>query len=200
MDFLRLGFFVSWWGIYLLAALDATMLFFLPFGVDALVIYLAARNGMLFWLFPLLATAGSVTGAAITFWIGGKIGTLGLERIVPGKRLERFRSRVKKRGAAALAAAAILPPPFPLTPFVLTCGALEVNRWIFFGTFTVMRLIRFGTEAVLARVYGRGVLRVLESQAFQAVIAVFIVLAVVGTTVSAVLLWRRTRRPRLRPA
>ena len=200
MGFLRFGFFVSWWGIFLLAVLDATMLFFLPFGVDALVIYLAARNGMLFWLFPLLATAGSVTGAAVTFWIGGKVGAPGLERLVPRRHLDRFRNRVKKRGAAALACAGILPPPFPLTPFVLTCGALEVNRWIFFGTFAAMRLIRFGTEAILARVYGRGLLRVLESQAFQAVVVVFIVLAIVGTTVSAVLLWRRTRRPRLNAA
>ena len=54
---------------YLLAAVDATMVFFLPFGVDTLVIYLAARNGMWFWLYPLLATAGSLTGAAVTFWV-----------------------------------------------------------------------------------------------------------------------------------
>ena len=30
------GFFLTWWGAYLLAALDSTMVFFLPFGVDAL--------------------------------------------------------------------------------------------------------------------------------------------------------------------
>ena len=42
------GFFLTWWGAYLLAALDSTMVFFLPFGVDALVIYLSARSGMFF--------------------------------------------------------------------------------------------------------------------------------------------------------
>ena len=194
------AFFLTWWGAYLLGALDATMLFFLPFGVDALVIYLAARDGMLFWLYPLLATAGSVTGAAVTFWVGRKLGEIGLERFVPARRLERFRGRVQKRGAVAMAFAALLPPPFPLTPFVLTCGALEVDRWIFFGTFAVMRLIRFGSEAVLARVYGRGVLRVLESDSFQKVVVGFIVVALIGTTLSAIMLWRSTRVPRLRPA
>ena len=99
-----------------------------------------------------------------------------------------------------MAVPALLPPPFPLTPFVLTCGALNVNRWIFFGTFTVMRLIRFGSEAVLARIYGRGVLRLLESDGFQRVIFGFVILAVFGTIVSAIMLWRSTRQPRLTPA
>jgi membrane protein YqaA with SNARE-associated domain len=194
-------FFLTWWGAYLLGALDASMVFFLPFGIDALVIYLSARNGMFFWMFPLLATAGSLTGAAVTYWIGHKGGELGLEHLIPRGRLDRFRRRVQRGGAAAMAVPALLPPPFPLTPFVLTCGALNANRWIFFGTFTLMRLIRFGSEAALARIYGRGVLRVLESHAFQNIVVAFIVVAIIGTVVSAVMLWRSARRqPRLRPA
>lgn len=194
-------FFLTWWGTYLLAALDATMVFFLPFGIDTLVIYLSARNGMLFWIYPLLATAGSLTGAALTYWMGREVGEHGLNRLVPSGRLDRFRRRVRKGGAVAMAIPALLPPPFPLTPFVLTCGALDANPWIFFGSFAVIRLIRFGGEAVLARVYGRGVLRVIESNVFQTIVVAFIVIAIIGTVVSAVLLWRSTRRhPRLRPA
>jgi membrane protein YqaA with SNARE-associated domain len=194
-------FFLTWWGLYVLATLDATIVFFLPFGIDALVIYLSARNGMIFWMYPVLATAGSLTGAAVTYWIGHKGGELGLKRLVPSRRLARFRKRVEKGGAAAMAIPALLPPPFPLTPFVLTCGALNANRWIFFGTFTLMRLIRFGSEAALARIYGRGILRVLESEAFQTIVVAFILIAIAGTIVSAVMLWRSTRRhPRLRPA
>src|SRR5438093_597575 len=90
------GFFLTWWGAYLLAALDASMVFFLPFGIDAVVVYLSARDGMFFWMYPLLATAGSVTGAAITYWIGRKVGEMGLERLVPGRHFERFRHRVQK--------------------------------------------------------------------------------------------------------
>ena len=193
-------FFLTWWGAYALGALDASMVFFLPFGIDAVVIYLSARSGMFFWIYPLLATAGSVTGAAVTYWIGHKGGELGLERLIPSGRLARFRKRVQKGGAFALAIPALLPPPFPLTPFVLTCGALKTNRWIFFPTFAVMRLIRFGSEAVLARIYGRGVLRLLESDAFQRVIVGFVIVAVLGTILSAVMLWRSTRQPGLRTA
>jgi len=184
--------------MYLIAALDASMMFFLPFGVDAVVIFLAARDRELAWLYPLLATAGSVTGAAATYWIGQKIGEIGLSRYVPSRRLERLQARVRNSGAIALAIPALLPPPFPLTPFVLTCGALRVNPWRFFTVFGAMRLVRFGTEAALALVFGRKIMQILRSDTFQLVIVGFIVLAVVGTIISAVLLWRSTRRQEVR--
>jgi membrane protein YqaA with SNARE-associated domain len=193
-------FFLSWWGAFLLAALDSSMMFFMPFGIDALVIYLAARNESTFWLYPLLAAAGSLTGAAITYWIGRKVGEVGLERLVPARRLNRLKCRVNDSGAIAIAVPALLPPPFPLTPFLLTCGALDVDRPRFFITFGVVRLLRFSAEAVLARIYGRRVLAVLQSDTFQTVVVGFIVLAVIGTTISAVMLWRNTHQKQLRPA
>ncbi len=195
-----LGFFLTWWGAALLAALDSSMLFFLPFGVDAVVIFLSAQAEQFWWTYPILATAGSLAGAALTFWIGARLGDVGLERLVPARRLERVRCRVRDKGAVAMALAAFLPPPFPLTPFILTCGALNVDRWKFFATFGVVRLLRFGLEGVLARVYGRGVLSVLQSEAFQAVVLAFVVVAVLGTVLSAVLLWRSTQPKRLRTA
>jgi membrane protein YqaA with SNARE-associated domain len=190
------GFFLTWWGAFLMAALDTSMLFFLPFGIDALVIFLAARNPDYFWIYPLLATAGSLAGAAVTFWIGRKVGEVGLERMVSHRRLDRLKCKVNEKGAIALALPALLPPPFPLTPFILTCGALDVHRTRFFVTFGTVRLLRFGCEAILARLYGRGVLAALQSDAFQLVLTAFVVVAVAGTIVSAVLLWRSTHRPR----
>jgi membrane protein YqaA with SNARE-associated domain len=191
--------FLTWWGAFVMAALDTSMLFFLPFGVDALVIYLAARNSDLFWMYPLLATAGSITGAAVTFWIGKKVGEAGLERLVPPKRLDRMRCKVRDSGAIAMAVPALLPPPFPLTPFILTCGALSMDLGRFLMTFGAVRLLRFGTEAVLARVYGRGVLRFLQSDTFQTIVMAFVVVAVVGTVASGIMLWRSTRDKRGAP-
>jgi membrane protein YqaA with SNARE-associated domain len=192
-----LSIFLTWWGAFVLGALDSSLLFFLPLGIDTLVVYLSARDSELFWLHPLLATAGSLTGAAMTFWMGKKAGDVGLERFVPSKRLERLRRRVREGGALAVAVPALMPPPFPLTPFILTCGALEVDPRRFFVTFGAVRLLRFGGEALLARAYGAGILRVLESDGFTLVIVGFIVIAVVGTIVSGVMLWRGTHRSRL---
>jgi membrane protein YqaA with SNARE-associated domain len=176
------------------------MLFFMPLGIDALVIYLAARDESMFWLYPLLAAAGSLTGAAITYWIGRKAGEVGLERLVAERSLNRLKCKVNDSGAIAIAIPALLPPPFPLTPFLLTCGALDVNRTRFFITFGLVRLFRFSVEAVLARIYGRGVLAVLRSDTFETIVIGFIVLAVIGTIISAMLLWRSTHQKQLRTA
>ena len=128
----------------------------------------------------------------MTFWVGHKVGDAGLERFVPERRLTRLRDRVRDSGAIALAVPALLPPPFPLTPFILTCGALDVDRRRFFVTLGTVRLLRFGTEAILAAVYGRSILRVLQSDTFQQVILGFVAIAVVGTIASGVMLWRST--------
>jgi hypothetical protein len=55
--------FASPAGIVVLAALDSTVFFSLPFGIDAAVIVLAARLETLAWMVPVLATIGSVAGA-----------------------------------------------------------------------------------------------------------------------------------------
>ena len=145
-------------GVVVLAALDSTLFFSLPFGIDAAVIILAARMRELWWLVPLLATAGSVAGATLTFWMGVKIGEQGLERWVPRKRLTAIRARVHEKGAIALAVLDLIPPPFPFTPFVLAAGALDVTPRTFFVTLTVCRVLRFGLEAALALVYGNRIM------------------------------------------
>lgn len=188
--------FLSWWGALLLGALDSSLFFFAPLANDALLIYLVARHRETFWVYPLLTSAGSVAGAALTYWIGRKIGNTGLAKLVPQRRLERLKARVNKTGAVAIALPAVLPPPFPLSAFVLTCGALEVSARRFFSVFAVTRAVRFGVEALLAHRYGEQLLRVLQSAPFRRVVIGFIVLAAVGTVISGVRVWHGTRRPR----
>ena len=122
----RFAVFLTWWGLVLLGALDASLFVFIPFGTDAVVIYMCARNRELFWLYPLLVTAGSIVGAAVTYAIGAKLGDKGLGRFVSPGQLERFRTRMKDIGSLTLGVTAVLPPPFPLTAFILTSGALKV--------------------------------------------------------------------------
>ena len=67
-------FFLSMRGAFVLGFLDATFFFTLPLWIDAVIVVLAARRGLFFWLTPLLATGGSLLGAALTYWTGQKIG------------------------------------------------------------------------------------------------------------------------------
>ena len=187
-------------GVVVLAALDSTLFLSLPFGIDAIVVILAARMRDLWWVVPLLATAGSVVGAALTFWMGVKIGEKGLDRWVPEKRLDQIRSRLREKGAVALAVLDLIPPPFPFTLFVLAAGALEVDARTFFVTLVGCRIFRFGLEALLAIVYGRSILAWLDSPLFHDIVAFFIFLAVVLTTISIVKIVRSTRGEKRRRA
>ena len=193
--FSAFGAFLSWWGAFIVSAIDSSVLFVVPFANDALVIYLAARDPQRFWLYAVMTTAGSMVGAAATYWIGRKAGQAGLPRLVPPIRLRRLKSRVKKSGAGTLALAAVVPPPFPLTPFVLTCGALDVDRRRFFLVFAGARLVRFGSEATLARKYGERVLTILRSDTVQAFVVLLVAVAIAGTVTSGIVLWHQTRRP-----
>jgi|SRR6476469_3058748 membrane protein YqaA with SNARE-associated domain len=191
---------LSWWGAIVLSFLDSTVFFVIPFGNDALLIYLVARHPANFWLYPLLMTTGSFLGAWLTYWIGRKAGEKELPRLVSQRHIERMKRRVKDAGGVAFAITAALPPPFPLTPFVLTCGALEVDRTRFFVLFVLMRVIRFGVEAIFARIYGARVLDFLQSGIVEMIVIALVVVSVVATVFSGVMLWQRTRVPAARPA
>ena len=116
---------------------------------------------------PLLATTGSVAGAALTFWMGVKIGEQGLERYVP--------------------------PPFPFTLFVLAAGALKVKAQTFFVTLAAFRMVRFGLEAALAIIFGRRIVAWLDADRFHDIVLGVIVLAVALTAMSLVRVVRSTR-------
>jgi membrane protein YqaA with SNARE-associated domain len=188
-----LGYFLTPFGIVLMGALDASMVFFLPLGIDFVVILMTARKPELFWLYALLATAGSVIGAAGTFWIGKAVGEKGLARFVNPRRLDRVKARVE-RGTFVVAGLAIIPPPFPFTPFVLASGALGMNAWSFLSALAGVRVFRFVLEAGLASRYGSQILRWMKTPMFKTVVGVFIVLALIGTVLSAIALVRSTRR------
>ena len=139
-----------------MGALDSSMVFFLPLGIDFVVILLAARKPELFWLYAILATVGSIIGAAGTFWIGRKVGEHGLSRLVKPSRLKRIQQRVGNSAAVTRRRAGIIPPPFPFTAFVLTSGAWRVNAWTFFTTLAGVRAVRFLAEGALAALLRTG--------------------------------------------
>jgi membrane protein YqaA with SNARE-associated domain len=188
-----LGYFLTPPGLVLMGALDASMVFFLPLGIDFVVILMTARRPELFWLYALLSTAGSVLGAAGTFWIGRKAGEKGLSRFVRPRQLKSVEARVN-RGVFVVAGLALIPPPFPFTPFVLASGALGMNAWSFLVALAGARAVRFGIEAALAWRYGRRILRWMETPTFEAFVGGFIALAVIGTIVSAIALYRSARQ------
>src|SRR5437763_1908661 len=89
------GSLISWWSIWLLAALDSTIVVMIPQAIDIAVIVLASRSRELFWLYPILASLGSLCGAAVTFYIGRRLGEAGMEHFVSKNRFESVRRRIE---------------------------------------------------------------------------------------------------------
>jgi membrane protein YqaA with SNARE-associated domain len=181
-------------GLFALAVLDTSLILVLPFAIDAAVVILSARQPEWSWAYALLATGGSLVGASVSFWIGRKVGEHGIERFVKGRTLERVKKRVHTKGAVALALPALMPPPFPLKPFILACGALDVARGPFFATLGGVRLLRFGAEAGLAVLYGERLVRWIESDTFETIVMWFGIIAIAGTTVAIISLVRSSRK------
>jgi membrane protein YqaA with SNARE-associated domain len=161
-----------------LAALDSPGLF-PPIDGESAVLILR-RHSEIVWLLPFLATAASLTAAAMVFWIGRKIGKNGLEYWISPGLLESVRREVTRKGAFALLLPALLPPPFPLLPFVLACGALSVSAMRFFIMFAGLRFVRFSILTALFWFYGVQLLTMFQTATFKIVMAVVVVMIVGG--------------------
>ncbi|MEO5897548.1 MAG: VTT domain-containing protein [Vicinamibacterales bacterium] len=188
-----LSYFLTPGGLLLMGALDSSVVFFLPLGIDFVVVILTARKPELFWIYALLATAGSMIGASLTFWIGRKVGGAGLSRLLKPATMKRVEQRVNNSAAYSVALLGIIPPPFPFTAFVLMSGACRVNPWQFLAALGGVRLVRFFIEAGLAARYGRGILAWMQSTTFTVAVIALSVLAGIGTIVSAVSVIRSAR-------
>jgi membrane protein YqaA with SNARE-associated domain len=192
------SFLFTTWGVCILAALDSSLIFFLPFAVDLGVVFIAASNPEFYWLYAILFSVMSLLGATTTFYIGNRLGEAGLERFIAKHKLKQVLTRTRKKGAIAIAALDLIPPPFPFTAFILAAGALEVSAPRFFLAMFAFRLLRFGAEAFLASILGtRVVIPLIESPAVRTTAEILTVVIIGGSAIS---IYRFTRRLRRRPS
>jgi membrane protein YqaA with SNARE-associated domain len=147
-------------GLFSVAVVDSSVVPLpLPGSTDLLLLWLVAHSGD-----PLLlascAIAGSILGGYTTWHIGRKGGESALRRYVPARLLGRTVGWVERHRILAIFLPAVLPPPIPLSPFVLASGALGVSRGRFLVVFGAARSLRYAFIAWLALVYGRPVVRI----------------------------------------
>src|ERR1043166_7509559 len=176
-----LGGLLNWWRLWLIGGLDSIMFFFLPLAVDIAVIIVASRAHEMFWVYSIIAAAGSVCGGAVTYYMGRRIGEAELERFVSPGRLGKVRKKITSKGAIAIAVLDLVPPPFPFTAFILAAGALKVSAYRFFFWLGIMRLLRFGAEGVLAYFYGRQIIYWFKTDTFEYIAIFLFAVAALGT-------------------
>jgi membrane protein YqaA with SNARE-associated domain len=138
-------------GVFLLAALDSSVLPTLG-AVDALTIVLAARHPELWPYYAMCSTAGSVCGASAAY----RLSRLGvLHRRIKGAVFDRVTAVLHRFGGLSLLLAALLPPPFPTSAFVIGAGVTRYRFSAFVLSFGAGRMCRFAVLAYFASVFGR---------------------------------------------
>ena len=182
---LHLGAF----GLIIVGALDSSFLI-MPLGNDLLVVAMTARahSAWKMLVYAACATAGSVLGCFLLDVVARKGGEAELGKFVPEKRLEYVKKKIKDRAGWTLGFAAIMPPPFPFTPFVAGAAALEYPRRNLLSVVGVMRFVRFSVEGVLAIYFGPHILQLAEAPAVKWSIIVLIVIAV-GASAYSIYHW-----------
>lgn len=129
----------------------------IPGVTDIMVLILAAKHTN--WLLlVLLTTAGSFLGGYFSYQVGHSGGMAFLEKHIPARIFKRVCDWMENHAFLAVALPAVLPPPMPLSPFVLAAGALQMRRRKFLTIFTISRGLRHATAAWLGIYYGPQVL------------------------------------------
>lgn len=165
-------------GLILLGLADSSVVP-LPGSMDVLTIYLAARHHDLWWYYAFMATIGAVAGGYITYSLARKGGKEAFERKLSSKKAARVFERFERWGFGAVAVPALLPPPFPIVPFLLAAGAMQYSRKKFLAALALGRAVRFTIVAGLGALYGRHIVRFF-SQYYKPALFVLIGLAVAG--------------------
>jgi membrane protein YqaA with SNARE-associated domain len=170
-------------GLLIMGVLDSSFLF-MPLGNDLLVIALTARHEARMPYYAAMATAGSVLGVLLIDIISRKGGEKGLEGRVPEHRLEYLKQRIRRRAGWAISFAALMPPPFPFTPFIVVAAALQYPRRRLLAVVAASRLVRFSVAGALAIVFGRRILQMAESPALQYGVVALVLVSVAGSAFS----------------
>jgi len=146
-------------GVLFVSVVDSS---FVPLPIpgltDLMIVVLAAQHTNLFLLIG-TATLGSFFGGAISYQVGHAGGMGFLEKHVPPRIFKRVCNWIETHAILSVALPAILPPPMPLSPFVLAAGALKMSRLRFLTTFTISRFMRHTVAAALGIYFGPHVLR-----------------------------------------
>lgn len=144
-------------GLFSVAVVDSSILpILLPGTTDLLLFWMVAHGGDP-WLLGGTAIAGSLVGGYATWQAGRKGGEAALRRYVPVRMLGRITQWVKRHPILAVFLPALLPPPIPLSPFVLASGALSVTHNRFLAVFGSARCLRYSLIAWVGVSYGRAV-------------------------------------------
>ncbi len=183
-------------GLTLVSVIDSS---FIPLPIPGvtdimLVLYAAGHQNPI--LLVGLATLGSALGGFLSHAVGQAGGLKFLEKHVPAKLLGRVTYWVEHHSILAIALPALLPPPVPLSPFVLAAGAVHMSRRRFMLAFTSSRLVRHAVAVWLGIHYGTQVLAVWNHFSTRWAVTILIVFWGITLLFTGIGIWKLVQTSR----
>ena len=147
-------------GIFAVAVIDFSIIPLpLPNITDLLLLWLTSQAESPWVLIP-SAVAGATVGAYTTWHVGWKGGRAVLRRYPWLSSLDLVVRWIERHPMSAALLFPLLPPPIPLTPLVLACGAAGIARRQFFPAFSAALSLRYALIAWLGKTYGHHIVHI----------------------------------------
>ena len=163
-------------GVGAAALLDSSTI---PIPMDALLAVYVWNDKGHFWLYCLLAAAGSAVGGLLPYGLGRAGGELFLLKHVNRNHYERIRARFERQEFLAMMITSMLPPPTPWKAFVFAAGVFEMRIVPFMLSVFCGRMVRWLVLSLLVLKLGPGAVDLVAHHGL-ALLAVVIGLAVAG--------------------
>jgi len=158
------------------AVLDSSSI---PVPMDAiLAIYVWNDKGH-FWLYCLMAAAGSALGGLLPYWLGRAGGELFLRKRVNGAKYEQMRDRFQRQEFLAVMIPSMMPPPAPWKMFVFASGVFQMRIVNFLVAVFVGRMLRWLVLSLLVLKLGPSAVDLVSRHAVATILIVG-ALAVLG--------------------
>jgi len=164
------------WGVCGLAILDSSTI---PVPMDLILAGYIWADKSHFWLYCLLASAGSAVGGLLPYGLGRAGGELFLLKRVNRERYDMMRARFERQEFLAMMIPSMLPPPTPWKACVFAAGVFEMRVVPFMLSVICGRMVRWLVLSVLVIKLGPGVVDAVQHHGL-AVLAIVGGLAVIG--------------------
>jgi membrane protein YqaA with SNARE-associated domain len=150
-------------GLFGIAFLDSSFIS-LPQINDILVVLMVTQNKSWMLYYAFMATAGSVAGCYVIYFLAEKGGEAFRKRRLRSGRGAGILALYKRHGLLALIVPALLPPPAPFKLFVLMAGVAGVRPLPFIGAIAFARGLRYVALGILAIYYGDAALELMRTR------------------------------------
>ena len=177
----------GWLGLFGISLVDSAGVP-LPGGPDAAMIFLSANAHSMMPVYALAAASGSTIGCTFLYLVARRAGSAALKRVAPERR-DRIENLLGRYDIVAVMVPAVLPPPFPFKPFVLSAGVFKLKIPRFVIAVFIGRTVRFLIEGWLAIKFGEEAGRIIRRNG----LTVVAIVGIIGVAALALKLYRSRR-------